>query len=296
LRVGFAKFQKPPLHPKMERAMVLRVAAVLVWFIATLQATPVHAQSAPAINAGSAILVEPGTETPLPILIGPQETIPENSFLRLRGLPPDASLTEGHAIAPGSWAIPLAALPALKILLPIGLSGKADVTISLVSVEGVVLAETRSSLVIAAAALIAPDVPTDPPETNVAVLGPAAPSAAAPSPSPAARLQRPAAPSPTTRQLLPEERERAMAMFGRGNDQIAHGNIAAARLYYQRAADAGVAQAALALASTYDLDELDRLLVVGIKPDQDLARRWYERARELGAPEAERRLKRLGAK
>ena len=87
-----------------------------------------------------------------------------------------------------------------------------------------------------------------------------------------------------------------MAMFGRGNDQIAHGNIAAARLYYQRAADAGVAQAALALASTYDPDELDRLRVVGIKPDQDLARRWYERARELGAPEAERRLKRLGAK
>jgi TPR repeat protein len=57
-----------------------------------------------------------------------------------------------------------------------------------------------------------------------------------------------------------------------------------------------VAQAALALASTYDPDELDRLLVVGIKPDQDLARRWYERATELGAPEAERRLKRLGAK
>jgi hypothetical protein len=106
---------------------VLRVAAVLVWSIATFQATPVHAQSAPAINASPAILVEPGAETPLPILIGPQETIPENSFLRLRGLPPNASLTEGHTIAPGSWAIPLAALPALKISLPIGLSGKADV-------------------------------------------------------------------------------------------------------------------------------------------------------------------------
>jgi TPR repeat protein len=158
-----------------------------------------------------------------------------------------------------------------------------------------VLAETRSSLVIAAAALIVPEkLPIDPPASNVAALGPAAPSAAAP--SPAARPERPAAPSPTGPQLIPEDRERVMALLARGNDQLAQGNVAAARLYYQRAADAGVAQAALALASTYDPDELIRLRVVGMQADRDLARRWYERARELGAPEAERRLKRLGAK
>src|SRR5215472_10072886 len=150
------------------QSMTLRVVAAVVCSFAALQPAWVHAQSEPAINAGPTILVEPGAESPLPILIGPQETIPKNSFLRLRGLPHDAPLTEGHAIAPGSWAIPLAALPTLKISLPIGLSGKADVTISLVSVEGVVLAETRSSLVIAAAALIAPDVPTNPPATKIA--------------------------------------------------------------------------------------------------------------------------------
>jgi hypothetical protein len=279
------------------RAAMLRVAMAVAWSLAGLEATSVHAQSGPAINAGPAILVEPGAETPLPILIGPQETIPKNSFLRLRGLPPAASLTEGHAIAPGSWAIPLAALPTLKISLPIGLSGKADVTISLVSVEGVVLAETRSSLVIAAAALIVPEkVPTDPPARNVAALGPTAPSAPAPSTEPAARLQRPAAPLPTGPQLIPEDREHAMALLGRGNDQLAQGNVAAARLFYQRGADAGLAEAALALASTYDPEELIRLHVIGMQPDRDLARRWYERAMELGAPEAESRLKRLGAK
>jgi hypothetical protein len=36
--------------------------------------------------------------------------------------------------------------------------------------------------------------------------------------------------------------------------------------------------------------------VVGMQPDRELARRWYERARELGAPEAERRLRRLSGK
>src|SRR5262245_8134598 len=195
-------------------AMKLRVVAAVVCSLAALQPAWGHAESAPATNAGPAILVEPGAETPLPILIGPQETIPKNSYLRLRGLPADASLTEGHAIAPGSWAVPLAALPTLKIALPIGLSGKTDVTISLVSVEGSVLAETRSSLVIAAADLIVPEeVPTDPPARNVAALGPAAPSGATSSPSPAARLQRPAAPSPSGPQLLPEERARAMALL-----------------------------------------------------------------------------------
>jgi len=32
----------------------------------------------------------------------------------------------------------------------------------------------------------------------------------------------------------------------------------------------------------------------GIQPNMDEARKWYERARELGAPEAEERLARLG--
>jgi hypothetical protein len=187
------------------QAMKLRALAAVVCSFAAFQPAWVQAQSGPTINAGPAILAEPGAETPLPILIGPQETIPKNSFLRLRGLPADASLTEGHEISSGSWAIPLTALPTLKILLPSELSGKADVTISLVSVEGTMLAETRSSLIIAAAALIVPEkVPTDPPATNVAALGPAAPTTAPPSPLLAATPQRPPAPGP---QLIPEDRE-----------------------------------------------------------------------------------------
>ena len=87
-----------------------------------------------------------------------------------------------------------------------------------------------------------------------------------------------------------------MTLLSRGNDQLQHGNVAAARLYYQRAADAGLAQAALALASTYDPEELVRLRVVGLQPDRELARRWYDRAKELGAPEADRRLERFSAK
>ena len=68
-----------------------------------------------------------------------------------------------------------------------------------------------------------------------------------------------------------------------------------ARLFYERAADAGLAQAAMSLAATFDADELAKLQVRGIQADAKEARRWYERARQLGAAEAEQRLRRLGA-
>ena len=47
---------------------------------------------------------------------------------------------------------------------------------------------------------------------------------------------------------------------------------------------------ALRLAATYDPAELLRHRVQGVTPDRAEARKWYERARELGAPEAQEHL------
>ena len=55
----------------------------------------------------------------------------------------------------------------------------------------------------------------------------------------------------------------------------------------------GCAAAAMRLAGTYDASELASLQVQGMEPDATEARRWYERARQLGAPDAEGRLSRL---
>ena len=49
-----------------------------------------------------------------------------------------------------------------------------------------------------------------------------------------------------------------------------------------------------AAAATHDPRELARWRVQGVLPNLAEARKWYERARELGAPEAEERLARLG--
>jgi TPR repeat protein len=77
---------------------------------------------------------------------------------------------------------------------------------------------------------------------------------------------------------------------------FARGSILVARQYFELAADAGLAGAALRLAATYDPAELQRLEVPGVVPDRDLARKWYERARELGAREAEAPLAWLSGK
>jgi hypothetical protein len=68
-----------------------------------------------------------------------------------------------------------------------------------------------------------------------------------------------------------------------GDRLLAQGQVAPARQYYRRAADAGHADAAMKLGATYDSHELARLGVRGLRPNQAEATRWYRRARDLGA-------------
>lgn len=75
-----------------------------------------------------------------------------------------------------------------------------------------------------------------------------------------------------------------------GDDYIAAGDFAGARAVLERAADAGDAGAAFAIASTYDPVVLVRFKVRGLEPDIIKAGFWYERARELGSAEAPHRL------
>ncbi len=289
----------------LETGMATPAAAVPAIHSAVVLAEPDDADTAviqtqaqmdhqPRINIGKVVLVEPASETSMPIQIGPMDAIPRYSFVRIRGIPAVATLSEGHSIAPGSWAVPLSVLPNLRISIPVGVSGKSEITIALVQIDGTVLAEARATLVVAAAELIAPAQPTAPRERSVASVGnPPAPLEA--SPPPASKPAVPAASPPPAKAPAPltVDQKRALSFIVRGRAQAQQGHIAAARLFYQRAADAELAEGALALAGTYDPVELASMGVAGVQPDVATARRWYEKARELGAREAEERLRRL---
>jgi hypothetical protein len=92
-----------------------------------------------------------------------------------------------------------------------------------------------------------------------------------------------------SRQIDPGE---ISALLARGNALMATGDLSAARLVYQRAAEAGNARAAFALAETYDPIVL-KTLEQSLPPNVATAHAWYRKAKDLGSREALDRLERL---
>jgi hypothetical protein len=231
------------------------------------------AQAELRVTVPSPVVAEPASRRPLPVSIGPGEA-PRHSYLRVRGLPPAVALSEGYIIAPGVWAVPLNTLGNLQMNVPTGLAGDSELTVSLVSEGGALLGETKTTLVIRAAASAAPK--------------------AAPPPPPVSAERRSApdgrATGTTAPVLTPEDRERAERYVARGERDLLDGNIALARQFFLRAAEAGLARGAFLLATTYDPRELARLHAQGIQPNLAEARTWYERAHALGAAEAAEKL------
>jgi hypothetical protein len=123
-----------------------------------------------------------------------------------------------------------------------------------------------------------------PPPANKPVANPAVPQAVV-APETAA-----AAPAQNTLHLDDQE---IAALVMRGKNFIANGDLASARLLLQRAAEAGNANAALALGATFDPLVIQRLGTVGGEPDAARARKWYQKAVELGSTAASQQLAKL---
>ena len=292
------KWQTRRAH--IARDLALQVAIAIAVLGAGLIAAP-HGQlafaqdskSKPTIGVSAIVLVEPMVETPLPIQVGPADALPRNCFLRVRGLPAQAVFSDGHFVSAGTWALPLAGLSDLKLTVPLTTSGRNELQLALLAIDGTVLAEAKLTLAVTAGALSAPGIAQAPSAAR-------APTSASLGP-PGLDLTQPIRPAlqrvepPPASTVKPEDRERTSKMMARGDTELAGGDIAAARLLYQRAADAGLPEAAIAMGGTYDPAELARRGVKGLKGDLDAARKWYERARALGAVGADERLRRVSS-
>jgi hypothetical protein len=120
----------------------------------------------------------------------------------------------------------------------------------------------------------------------------AAPAPAAPKPTVVAALPAPASPARAA-PMPPEEMAELMA---RGAKMLATGDIAAARLFFERAAEGGNAAAAREAGKTYDPLALAEAHARGIRGDPVAAARWYRKASEGGDKQADLLMKRLMAK
>jgi hypothetical protein len=239
----------------------LLVPLALAWFalvaaFSYFQGRQATRVGVPVINIGPMIVAEPWTETPLPIQLGPPEAVPPRGWLRIGGLPALSTLSAGYVIRPGVWVVPLSGLPTLKLRAPPPERGRPEIAIALLAADGSVLAEARSQL---------------------AVLP---------------RLQPTSGPAPAW--VWPGARQEAQSLMRRGDEALTGGSVGAARSIYEYAATQMYwPTAALALAATYDPNELKQLAPL-IAPAPELARFWYLQARELANARIDFYLHRLG--
>jgi hypothetical protein len=85
----------------------------------------------------------------------------------------------------------------------------------------------------------------------------------------------------STQQSLGEET--IALLLSQGDVLLSRGDATSGRLFYNRAVEAGSAQAALRLGASYDPSFLSRAGVRGVRGDPALAAYWYQRAHALGA-------------
>ena len=187
-------------------------------------------------------------------------SLPQARQTRGEAAPPDAAATP--VTVKNETPDPLRSPEAAGLLLQHGLAATA------MPAETVALAS-------------APAPPTQAlPIPTIAV--PSAPEAPPPPPPPA----------PKTLQLAADE---IATLVKRGKDALGSGDLAAARLLLRRAAEAGNADAAMALGATFDPQVIRRMGAIGAEPDAARARQWYQKAVELGSTAAAQPLANLEA-
>ncbi|MBO0717737.1 MAG: hypothetical protein J2P55_10445 [Rhizobiales bacterium] len=115
--------------------------------------------------------------------------------------------------------------------------------------------------------------------------------ASAPAPVQTAPAQ--AAPPNIAKPAMVLDQSEIETLIRRGKNLLNDGDFAAARVLFERAANAGSADAALALGSTYDPNVIKRLGAIMVKADVEKARQWYQLAADRGSAAASLQLANL---
>jgi TPR repeat protein len=170
------------------------------------------------------------------------------------GLAPGSRLSAGTQVGPNTWRLSIEELAGAAITPPSGFVGAVDLTLELRLADNTV-ADRRS--------------------LRLEWSGDGAPTPAKSQP----------------RRLATSE---IALMVKNGTEYLANGNIGAARMMLQPAAEAGDPVAAFALAETFDPLVLRGLNTKGgITANVGLAQTWYQKAKDLGSAVAPARLERL---
>lgn len=289
---------------------------------------PASTGGAPAEPVLVAVAIDPmsvaGTplSTPLLIQLEPGDArTPDDLFVLVSGLPGGVELTRGEKNTDGIWRLRQDDLPGLELRAGSEYAGPLRFELDLTAVAA--YGDGRQSATLAAVPVrifktpltqtasatdrtglparaggppptvdtappmpeqVADAAPEDAIETAVLVV-----PSLAPSPRAETSVEEPATELAVARVPSPSD----ALMIRRGDELFARGDLAGARLFYERAAAGGSADGALAMGKTHDPVVFERIRVRGLTPDPDRAADWYRRAGEAGNDEAEDRLQAL---
>lgn len=228
----------------------------------------------------SAIAGPSGTEIPVRISI-PGDRVKPVHILLIRGLPEGFALSKAVRVD-DAWAVSPQQMEKFSLLPPRGYEGSFD--LQFVLVWGPERTRDIRTVPVSIGAQVTAERELIEPGVTPSSADAASP-ASAPSRAPAASSQTP--------QISPEDEK---AMLERAIAILQNGDIAAARLLFQRLAEKGSARGALAMAKTYDPEVLTGMNVFGLEPDPKTAAEWYARAAEMGSEQARERLASLNAR
>jgi NitT/TauT family transport system substrate-binding protein len=174
-----------------------------------------------------------------------------NAAVVISGLATGATLSPGTQLGPNTWQLSAKELDRAVIVRPRGFTGAMDLTLELRLADSTVVDRTTLEL--------------DWMNGGVSV-----PAKAEPRQHNASEIT---------------------SMMTGAAQHMANGDVAGARLMYQRLAKEGEGAAALALAETYDPSMLRKANITGgVTSDVALAQSWYEKAKALGSRVAAERV------
>ncbi len=223
-------------------------------------AEPVPAEQVPA-SPDKVALVHPeeaavsaDEAVEFPVKVAGSDQELAGHYLIISGLKRGARLSSGIELMFDTWRIDIAQLSDLQLIVPAGFARRQHVDIELRRADGTTREKGRLVIVTPGAAAIVADDADDAVD-------------------------------------LPAQVRRTV---DEGEVQIDNGSLQGARILFKRAAGKGSARAALLLAGSYD-PRVIAAYKTATPPsvDFDKARRWYQRAIELGASRASQSLESL---
>ncbi|HSK41951.1 MAG TPA: hypothetical protein VK943_19455 [Arenibaculum sp.] len=207
--------------------------------------------------------------TPLLVLLEPGDGhMPGHLFILISGLPDGIVPSHGVDGGDGTWRVDGDEISSLEIRAEPDYAGPGRIDIDVIAVadygEGrQTTAGETVSVGIRSAVATAERVPPTP--------SPATAAATRPDPSDTLEIRR-------------------------GDELFAQGDLAGARLFYERATAEGSVEGALAMGRTHDPLVFERMRVRGLVPDPDQAIAWYRRAAGYGSKDAQEALRALTAR